>query len=159
MQCFQQRQRQRQPLPFYFLALCPSLLISSTWASWSCSEQPAWSNCWDKATRSGFSFGPSSSPSKLSHTFASSLPCSSSSTPSLACRSESWTHQQKLGPCRCRYNDHPGFFPLFAQVFGNIKLSDKTHINQHNNFKTFSGALLLLFRYDNLRPPAWFFKI
>uniref|UniRef100_H3DQM3 Calcium voltage-gated channel subunit alpha1 E n=1 Tax=Tetraodon nigroviridis TaxID=99883 RepID=H3DQM3_TETNG len=32
------------------------------------------------------------------------------------------------------------------QVFGNIKLSDKTHINQHNNFKTFSGALLLLFR-------------
>lgn len=37
-------------------------------------------------------------------------------------------------------------FFLFAQVFGNIKLSDKTHINQHNNFKTFSGALLLLFR-------------
>uniref|UniRef100_A0A8C4IND6 Voltage-dependent calcium channel type A subunit alpha-1 n=1 Tax=Dicentrarchus labrax TaxID=13489 RepID=A0A8C4IND6_DICLA len=32
------------------------------------------------------------------------------------------------------------------QVFGNIKLNDKTHINQHNNFKSFSGALMLLFR-------------
>ncbi|XP_034035578.1 voltage-dependent R-type calcium channel subunit alpha-1E-like isoform X2 [Thalassophryne amazonica] len=32
------------------------------------------------------------------------------------------------------------------QVFGNIKLSEETHINQHNNFKTFSGALMLLFR-------------
>ncbi|XP_074524114.1 voltage-dependent R-type calcium channel subunit alpha-1E [Halichoeres trimaculatus] len=32
------------------------------------------------------------------------------------------------------------------QVFGNIKLSDKTHITQHNNFKSFSGALMLLFR-------------
>ncbi|KAM9832206.1 voltage-dependent R-type calcium channel subunit alpha-1E [Neosynchiropus ocellatus] len=32
------------------------------------------------------------------------------------------------------------------QVFGNIKLNEDTHINQHNNFKTFSGALLLLFR-------------
>uniref|UniRef100_A0A3Q4BWB4 Voltage-dependent calcium channel alpha-1 subunit IQ domain-containing protein n=1 Tax=Mola mola TaxID=94237 RepID=A0A3Q4BWB4_MOLML len=31
------------------------------------------------------------------------------------------------------------------QVFGNIKLSDKTHITQHNNFRTFSGALMLLF--------------
>uniref|UniRef100_A0A6Q2ZMP6 Voltage-dependent calcium channel type A subunit alpha-1 n=1 Tax=Esox lucius TaxID=8010 RepID=A0A6Q2ZMP6_ESOLU len=32
------------------------------------------------------------------------------------------------------------------QVFGNIKLNDDSHINQHNNFKTFSGALMLLFR-------------
>ncbi|XP_072294308.1 voltage-dependent R-type calcium channel subunit alpha-1E [Eucyclogobius newberryi] len=32
------------------------------------------------------------------------------------------------------------------QVFGNIKLNEKTHINRHNNFKTFSGALMLLFR-------------
>nr|XP_046247844.1 voltage-dependent R-type calcium channel subunit alpha-1E isoform X2 [Scatophagus argus] len=32
------------------------------------------------------------------------------------------------------------------QVFGNIKLNDKTHITQHNNFRTFSGALMLLFR-------------
>ncbi|XP_065812078.1 voltage-dependent R-type calcium channel subunit alpha-1E [Labrus bergylta] len=32
------------------------------------------------------------------------------------------------------------------QVFGNIKLNDNTHITQHNNFKTFSGALMLLFR-------------
>ncbi|XP_073727831.1 voltage-dependent R-type calcium channel subunit alpha-1E [Misgurnus anguillicaudatus] len=32
------------------------------------------------------------------------------------------------------------------QVFGNIKLNDETHINQHNNFKTFFGALMLLFR-------------
>uniref|UniRef100_A0A4W5S0W8 Voltage-dependent calcium channel type A subunit alpha-1 n=1 Tax=Hucho hucho TaxID=62062 RepID=A0A4W5S0W8_9TELE len=32
------------------------------------------------------------------------------------------------------------------QVFGNIKLNDENHINQHNNFKTFSGALMLLFR-------------
>ncbi|KAM7388240.1 hypothetical protein PAMP_024431 [Pampus punctatissimus] len=31
------------------------------------------------------------------------------------------------------------------QVFGNIKLNEETHINQHNNFKTFSGALMLLF--------------
>lgn len=33
------------------------------------------------------------------------------------------------------------------QVFGNIKLNEETHINQHNNFKTFLGALMLLFRY------------
>uniref|UniRef100_A0A667XDH9 Voltage-dependent calcium channel type A subunit alpha-1 n=1 Tax=Myripristis murdjan TaxID=586833 RepID=A0A667XDH9_9TELE len=32
------------------------------------------------------------------------------------------------------------------QVFGNIKLNEETHINQHNNFKTFFGALMLLFR-------------
>ncbi|XP_077439307.1 voltage-dependent R-type calcium channel subunit alpha-1E isoform X2 [Vanacampus margaritifer] len=32
------------------------------------------------------------------------------------------------------------------QVFGNIKLNEETHINQHNNFKSFSGALMLLFR-------------
>ncbi|XP_043990096.1 voltage-dependent R-type calcium channel subunit alpha-1E-like isoform X2 [Gambusia affinis] len=32
------------------------------------------------------------------------------------------------------------------QVFGNIKLNDESHINQHNNFKTFSSALMLLFR-------------
>uniref|UniRef100_A0A3Q2DJ46 Calcium channel, voltage-dependent, R type, alpha 1E subunit a n=1 Tax=Cyprinodon variegatus TaxID=28743 RepID=A0A3Q2DJ46_CYPVA len=31
------------------------------------------------------------------------------------------------------------------QVFGNIKLNEETHINQHNNFKTFLGALMLLF--------------
>lgn len=40
-------------------------------------------------------------------------------------------------------------FPVCSfvnQVFGNIKLNDKTHITQHNNFKTFSGALMLLFR-------------
>uniref|UniRef100_A0A669CCU4 Voltage-dependent calcium channel type A subunit alpha-1 n=1 Tax=Oreochromis niloticus TaxID=8128 RepID=A0A669CCU4_ORENI len=29
------------------------------------------------------------------------------------------------------------------QVFGNIKLNEETHINQHNNFKSFSGALML----------------
>ena len=32
------------------------------------------------------------------------------------------------------------------QVFGNIKLNEETHITRHNNFKTFSGALMLLFR-------------
>lgn len=32
------------------------------------------------------------------------------------------------------------------QVFGNIKLDDECHINQHNNFKTFFSALMLLFR-------------
>ncbi|XP_023674747.2 voltage-dependent R-type calcium channel subunit alpha-1E-like isoform X1 [Paramormyrops kingsleyae] len=32
------------------------------------------------------------------------------------------------------------------QVFGNIKLNDETHINQHNNFKSFFSALMLLFR-------------
>uniref|UniRef100_A0A672P8U9 Calcium voltage-gated channel subunit alpha1 E n=1 Tax=Sinocyclocheilus grahami TaxID=75366 RepID=A0A672P8U9_SINGR len=32
------------------------------------------------------------------------------------------------------------------QVFGNIKLNPKSHINEHNNFKTFFGALMLLFR-------------
>uniref|UniRef100_A0A6Q2Y843 EF-hand domain-containing protein n=1 Tax=Esox lucius TaxID=8010 RepID=A0A6Q2Y843_ESOLU len=31
------------------------------------------------------------------------------------------------------------------QVFGNIRLDEETHINQHNNFKTFFGALMLLF--------------
>ncbi|XP_056276374.1 voltage-dependent R-type calcium channel subunit alpha-1E-like [Pseudoliparis swirei] len=32
------------------------------------------------------------------------------------------------------------------QVFGNIKLNDESHINQHNNFNTFFSALMLLFR-------------
>ncbi|KAM6963143.1 voltage-dependent R-type calcium channel subunit alpha-1E [Aplochiton taeniatus] len=32
------------------------------------------------------------------------------------------------------------------QVFGNIKLNEDTHINQHNNFRSFFGALMLLFR-------------
>ncbi|KAI2661838.1 Voltage-dependent N-type calcium channel subunit alpha-1B [Labeo rohita] len=32
------------------------------------------------------------------------------------------------------------------KVFGNIKLNSKTQINEHNNFKTFFGALMLLFR-------------
>uniref|UniRef100_A0A3B5AKX1 Voltage-dependent R-type calcium channel subunit alpha-1E-like n=1 Tax=Stegastes partitus TaxID=144197 RepID=A0A3B5AKX1_9TELE len=32
------------------------------------------------------------------------------------------------------------------QVFGNIKLNDQNQINQHNNFKTFFSALMLLFR-------------
>ncbi|XP_048832652.1 voltage-dependent R-type calcium channel subunit alpha-1E isoform X2 [Brienomyrus brachyistius] len=32
------------------------------------------------------------------------------------------------------------------QVFGNIKLRDDRTINRHNNFKTFFGALMLLFR-------------
>ncbi|XP_057212233.1 voltage-dependent R-type calcium channel subunit alpha-1E isoform X4 [Triplophysa rosa] len=32
------------------------------------------------------------------------------------------------------------------QVFGNIKLNEKSQINRHNNFKTFFGALMLLFR-------------
>ncbi|KAL1270173.1 hypothetical protein QQF64_032462, partial [Cirrhinus molitorella] len=32
------------------------------------------------------------------------------------------------------------------QVFGNIKLNPKSQINEHNNFKTFFGALMLLFR-------------
>ncbi|KTG01921.1 hypothetical protein cypCar_00025098 [Cyprinus carpio] len=31
------------------------------------------------------------------------------------------------------------------QVFGNIRLNPKSHINEHNNFKTFFGALMLLF--------------
>lgn len=35
----------------------------------------------------------------------------------------------------------------FLQVFGNIKLVDESHINQHNNFKTFFSALMLLFRW------------
>ncbi|XP_039518708.1 voltage-dependent R-type calcium channel subunit alpha-1E isoform X5 [Pimephales promelas] len=32
------------------------------------------------------------------------------------------------------------------QVFGNIKLNEKSQINSHNNFKSFFGALMLLFR-------------
>lgn len=38
-------------------------------------------------------------------------------------------------------------FACFLQVFGNIKLDDESHINQHNNFKTFFSALMLLFRW------------
>ncbi|KPP63620.1 hypothetical protein Z043_118101, partial [Scleropages formosus] len=37
-------------------------------------------------------------------------------------------------------------FQIWLKVFGNIKLSHTSHINQHNNFKTFFGALMLLFR-------------
>lgn len=41
------------------------------------------------------------------------------------------------------------------QVFGNIKLNDESHINQHNNFKTFFSALMLLFRWAEQK--AWFY--
>uniref|UniRef100_A0A4W5KP20 Calcium voltage-gated channel subunit alpha1 E n=1 Tax=Hucho hucho TaxID=62062 RepID=A0A4W5KP20_9TELE len=41
------------------------------------------------------------------------------------------------------------------QVFGNIKLNDENHINQHNNFKTFSGALMLLFRWASATGESW----
>ncbi|MBN3321175.1 CAC1E protein, partial [Atractosteus spatula] len=45
------------------------------------------------------------------------------------------------------YSFYLNFFRLnFMQVFGNIKLNDESHINQHNNFKTFFSALMLLFR-------------
>ncbi|OWK08654.1 CACNA1E [Cervus elaphus hippelaphus] len=33
------------------------------------------------------------------------------------------------------------------QVFGNIKLDEESHINRHNNFRSFFGSLMLLFRY------------
>lgn len=39
----------------------------------------------------------------------------------------------------------------FLQVFGNIKLNDESHINQHNNFKNFFSALMLLFRWASQR--------
>uniref|UniRef100_A0A8C0VPI1 Voltage-dependent R-type calcium channel subunit alpha n=1 Tax=Cyanistes caeruleus TaxID=156563 RepID=A0A8C0VPI1_CYACU len=32
------------------------------------------------------------------------------------------------------------------QVFGNIKLDEESHINRHNNFRSFLGSLMLLFR-------------
>uniref|UniRef100_A0A7M4FZP3 Voltage-dependent R-type calcium channel subunit alpha n=1 Tax=Crocodylus porosus TaxID=8502 RepID=A0A7M4FZP3_CROPO len=32
------------------------------------------------------------------------------------------------------------------QVFGNIKLDEGSHINRHNNFRSFLGSLMLLFR-------------
>lgn len=37
------------------------------------------------------------------------------------------------------------FFLL--KVFGNIKLDEESHINRHNNFRSFFGSLMLLFRY------------
>lgn len=36
---------------------------------------------------------------------------------------------------------------FLLQVFGNIKLDDESHINRHNNFRSFFGSLMLLFRY------------
>lgn len=45
---------------------------------------------------------------------------------------------------QCFYSSSP---PCYLQVFGNIKLNDESHINQHNNFKTFFNALMLLFRW------------
>uniref|UniRef100_G1TDY0 EF-hand domain-containing protein n=1 Tax=Oryctolagus cuniculus TaxID=9986 RepID=G1TDY0_RABIT len=32
------------------------------------------------------------------------------------------------------------------QVFGNIRLDEESHINRHNNFRSFFGSLMLLFR-------------
>lgn len=46
--------------------------------------------------------------------------------------------------------------PVFMQVFGNIKLNDESHINQHNNFKTFFSALMLLFRWARLLGSLFF---
>ena len=36
---------------------------------------------------------------------------------------------------------------FLIQVFGNIKLDEESHINRHNNFRSFFGSLMLLFRY------------
>lgn len=36
---------------------------------------------------------------------------------------------------------------ISLQVFGNIKLDEESHINRHNNFRSFFGSLMLLFRY------------
>uniref|UniRef100_A0A4W5K393 Calcium voltage-gated channel subunit alpha1 E n=1 Tax=Hucho hucho TaxID=62062 RepID=A0A4W5K393_9TELE len=50
---------------------------------------------------------------------------------------------------------HVFFSPDPHKVFGNIKLNDENHINQHNNFKTFSGALMLLFRWASATGESW----
>lgn len=36
---------------------------------------------------------------------------------------------------------------ISSKVFGNIKLDEESHINRHNNFRSFFGSLMLLFRY------------
>jgi hypothetical protein len=36
---------------------------------------------------------------------------------------------------------------ISPKVFGNIKLDEESHINRHNNFRSFFGSLMLLFRY------------
>ena len=36
---------------------------------------------------------------------------------------------------------------FLLKVFGNIKLDEESHINRHNNFRSFFGSLMLLFRY------------
>lgn len=38
------------------------------------------------------------------------------------------------------------FCCFLLQVFGNIKLDEESHINRHNNFRSFFGSLMLLFR-------------
>lgn len=38
--------------------LCVSRWTPSTWVSWSFSEQPGWSSCWDRVTPSVFCCGP-----------------------------------------------------------------------------------------------------
>lgn len=48
-------------------------------------------------------------------------------------------------------------FVIHLKVFGNIKLNEKSQINRHNNFKTFFGALMLLFRSDRLYDVMLFF--
>uniref|UniRef100_G1PWX8 Voltage-dependent R-type calcium channel subunit alpha n=1 Tax=Myotis lucifugus TaxID=59463 RepID=G1PWX8_MYOLU len=41
------------------------------------------------------------------------------------------------------------------QVFGNIKLDEESHINRHNNFRSFFGSLMLLFRLRSATGEAW----
>lgn len=55
------------------------------------------------------------------------------------------SYEKKAGSCLTM---HIKMFLCPNQVFGNIKLNEETHINRHNNFRTFSGALMLLFRYS-----------
>lgn len=48
------------------------------------------------------------------------------------------------------------FFVIFLfKVFGNIKLDEESHINRHNNFRSFFGSLMLLFRYLDAYHWSW----
>lgn len=50
----------------------------------------------------------------------------------------------------------------FFQIFGNIKQDPDTEISRHNNFQTFLGGLMLLFRLENIfneQMNEWSFRV
>ena len=147
-----------------------TMLDSLTSASCASSARHASSNCCGKATRSASSCGPSCSRSRRCPTYVSSWQCSSSYTPSSACRWEreresgSFIHFNELDErsAAAAVSNYPLNVPLLLlfknsaeKVFGGMAFNPDTEYNRHNHFQSFIPGLLVLFRWVWCTPPPY----